>query len=121
MDNRSTSIGQPTTDAVIHTLCTTNSQLVTSLIDSGTDIVDAFRRLGGTAFRNHQGIIACPLDNLSLSETGTACRKAWLDGWQTAARVKTAREDKRAPRGAEARKQVRLMRLKQQPLPPSAA
>ena len=121
VDNREAGCGQPTTNAVMHTLCTTNSQVAASLIDNRADLPYEFNRLGRLAFHHGQGIVACPLDNLTLSEQGTACRKAWLDGWQAAARIKTAREDKRAPKGAEARKQVRLMRLRQQPLPPAAA
>jgi len=119
VDNREDTGRQPLANRVIASVCTGYSPDITNLVNNGEDLVDAFHQLGGTAYRNHQGIASCPLDNIALSETGAACRKAWLEGWQQAARVAFRHEQRRAAKGHKEAKAPRLIRSGQQPLPPS--
>lgn len=121
MDKREDTCGQPLADRVIATVFTGYSPDIPTVIDNGDGLVDAFYQLGRTAQRHGLGIVNCPLDNLSLQDLGHACRKAWLRGWQEAARVALAHEQRRAPKGQKAAKAPRLMRSTHYPLPPNPA
>lgn len=119
VDNREDTGEQRVADQVITAVFTGYSPDIPTDVNNGADLVDAFHNLGRLAYRNGHGISSCPLDNLSLQDHGTACRKAWLQGWQEAARVAFVHEQRRAGKGQKAAKAPRLMRSPQQPLPPS--